>query len=535
MDSLPVATDLERRKRVRLRLRSDLEVTPQFHEGSTFYVVKDPVGLRYYRFPEADHFLLKLLDGSHTMEEVREAFEQHFRPQRLTLEDLEAFAQTLLQAGLAYHELPQAGRQMYERGRKRRRGELLQLVTNILYIPIPLFDPDPLLGILLRRLRWLFAPWFLMAGTAVILAALFLVASHFETFWARLPSAQEFFRFQNLLYLWVALGIVKVIHELAHGLTCKVLGGEVHDMGALLLCMTPCLYVNVSDAWTIPDRWKRMVIGLAGVFIELLIAALSTFIWWNTEQPFVHNLCQSLMIVCSFNTLLFNGNPLLRYDGYYLLADWLEIPNLRERCNAYLKRLMMRHCLGMDVLPEPPMALRRRVLFVLYAVASYIYGWFITFAVLWSVGNFLPPKLAIVSRIMACAAIGSMGPALSDAPRRTANARRLPVSSACKRRPYSGWSCAPRGQALSWERPGERKSASSGKRTRLWHFAASAIQHGCACSCRSRPMTISCSRRIRGLDATCRRPSAFRAGAATPGWAKSACCRRVRRKMSHSL
>ena len=401
--------DLERRKQVRLRLRPDLETTPQFYEGVTYYVVKDPVSLRYYRFSEADHFLLRQWDGSRTMEEARQNFEERFRPQRLLLEDLEALGQMLIKAGLAVHELPQAGRQLFERRRRRRRTEWLQRLTNILYIEVPLLDPDPLLRMLLRRLGGLLSPAFLGLGLLFMLSALLFIGTHFEGFCAKLPSAQEFFHYQNLLYLWVALGLVKIVHELAHGLTCTAMGGEVHDMGVLLLCLSPCLYMNVSDAWTLPDKSKRMAVGLAGVYVELLIAAAATFLWWNTTVPLIHHLSQSLMIVCSVNTVLFNGNPLLRYDGYYVLADWLEVPNLRERCNAYLKRLAMKHCLGMEVAPEAPMAWQRRVLFVVYAVGSYVYGWVVAFGILWTVAQFLKPyKLGSISLLMAFAALASM-------------------------------------------------------------------------------------------------------------------------------
>jgi putative peptide zinc metalloprotease protein len=127
------------------------------------------------------------------------------------------------------------------------------------------------------------------------------------------------------------------------------------------------------------------------------------------RPAWLQNLSLSLMIVCSVNTLLFNGNPLLRFDGYYVLADWLEIPNLRERCNTVLKRLVMKHALGMEVPPEPPMIWWRRALFVGYAIASYVYGWLITFGVIWFLSSFLKPyKLGTISMLLACLAIASM-------------------------------------------------------------------------------------------------------------------------------
>src|SRR5438046_4650023 len=145
MPVAPAAADLERRKQVKLRLRRDLSVTPQKYEGRTYYVVKDPVSLRYYRFKEQEQFLIKLMDGTHTLDDAQKQFEDRFRPERLTLEDLEGFGPQLLNAGLAQHESPNAGRQLFDRRKKRRRSEWMQTLTNILYIKIPLFDPERLL------------------------------------------------------------------------------------------------------------------------------------------------------------------------------------------------------------------------------------------------------------------------------------------------------------------------------------------------------------------------------------------------------
>src|SRR2546422_1239788 len=138
-------TDLERRKQVRLRIRGDLAIIPQRYEGRTYYVVKDPVSLRYYRFKEQEHFLLTLFDGAVTLDAAQKAFEDRFRPERLKLEDLEQFGQQLLQMGLVQNEAPQAGKQLYEHRTKRIRMEWMQTLTNILYIKIPVFDPEKLL------------------------------------------------------------------------------------------------------------------------------------------------------------------------------------------------------------------------------------------------------------------------------------------------------------------------------------------------------------------------------------------------------
>ena len=150
----------------------------------------------------------------------------------------------------------------------------MQTLTNILYIKIPVFDPEKLL---IRML-----PYCLVPVLALVLhrerqlhavGAVVLVGTHFETFLSRLPSYHEFFSSKTLIYLWAALGVVKVIHEFGHGLSCKHFGGEVHEMGFLLLCLSPAMYCNVSDAWTLPNKWHRIIISFAGIYVELMIAA----------------------------------------------------------------------------------------------------------------------------------------------------------------------------------------------------------------------------------------------------------------------
>jgi putative peptide zinc metalloprotease protein len=286
----------------------------------------------------------------------------------------------------------------------------MQALTNILYIKIPIFDPDKLLTRMLPWCGWVFSGWFLALAHLYFAFALLFVALHFEVFRDRLPRYQEFFTFGNLGWMWLALGVVKVIHEFGHGLSCRKYGGEVHEMGALFLCLSPCLYCNVSDAWTMPSKWKRIIISYAGIYIELAIAATATFIWWYTpSHPFVNNLALCLMVVCSVSTVVFNANPLMRYDGYYVMADWLEIPNLRDRSNRFLKNVVLEHCLGVEVQPEPYMATTRKALFITYAIVSYIYRWVVTYSILIFMATFLKPyKLEVVSKMLALAALGSM-------------------------------------------------------------------------------------------------------------------------------
>ncbi len=399
----------ERRKQVRLSVRPDLQISEQRYEGKVFHVVKDPVCLRYYRFNRQEYFVFSLFDGAHTMEDVRKRFEDEFKPHRLEFQDLESFARQLVTAGLVQHEAGGAGKHLFQRRAKQRRLRRVAAVTNILYWKIPVFDPDRLLTWMYGYLWWIFSWPFFALSVGLMLAAAFHVLVHFQTFHDKLPRYQEFFAINTVLYMWISLGCVKVIHEFGHGLSCKAFKGECHEMGVLLMCLSPALYCNVTDAWTVADKWKRIIISFAGIYVELVIAAISTFVWWYTPHlPVVNNIAMCLMVLCSVSTVVFNANPLMRFDGYYMMADWLEIPNLRDRSNRFLTNLFQEKCLGIEVPPEPYMAPGRKVLFVTYAVTSYVYRWVVTFSIIWFLSGFLGPQLKILSQMLAVVSLASM-------------------------------------------------------------------------------------------------------------------------------
>ncbi len=399
----------ERRKPVRLRVRPDLQTYEQKYEGKTFHVVKDPVCLKYYRFNKQEHFVFRLFDGKHTMEEVQEAFEDEFKPMRLEPADLEGFARQLVTAGLVQNEQPGAAQHLFQRRAKQRRTRRLATFTNILYLKIPVFDPDRLLTWMYRYLWWVFSTWFLMLSVGLMLAAAFHVALHFNTFQAKLPAYQEFFTWNSVLYMWISLGVVKIIHEFGHGLSCKAFNGECHEMGILLMCLSPALYANVTDAWTLADKWKRIIISFAGIYVELVIAAIATFVWWYTPAyPTVNNIALCIMVLCSVSTVMFNANPLMRFDGYYILADWLEVPNLREKANRFLNNLFLSKCLGVDTPAEQYMAPWRKWLFAIYAIASWVYRWVVTFSIRWFLADVLGPKLKILSQMLAVLSLASL-------------------------------------------------------------------------------------------------------------------------------
>jgi putative peptide zinc metalloprotease protein len=404
----PAPTLGQAAEHLKVKLRPDLIIQPQFYEGMTHYVVKDPIGLKYFRFKVEEYFLLQQLDGKHTLQDVKKAFERKYRPQTISIEDLTRFTSQLHEAGLALIDSPEQAKVLIRRRRKNQWKKVWQFFANILYIKIPIIDPERLLTGMYPYFRWIYTPYFITFSVAMMLAALTLVVSQWSTFYAKLPEFQSFFNWSTIFYFWISLAIIKVIHEFGHGLTAKHFGGEVHEMGMLFLVLTPALYCDVTDSWLLPSKWKRIWISAAGIYVECFLASIATFVWFYSSDGLMNSLALATMFICSINTIMFNANPLLRYDGYYVMADWLEIPNLRIKSTQFFTYLFQEKVLGLEVPVQSYMPRSRRILFVTYAITSYLYRWFVTFYILKFLYEFLKPyKLGSVSAMLA---IGSLIP-----------------------------------------------------------------------------------------------------------------------------
>ncbi len=244
---------------------------------------------------------------------------------------------------------------------------------------------------------------------AFALAAAALVALHIPRLPARWSDVQEFFHPGNILWLAVILAAVKVVHELGHALCCKHFGGQCQELGFMLLIFTPCLYCDVSDAWTFAGKWQRIAVSVAGIAVEIILASAAALLWLFSQPGLVHSLCLNVMVVCSVSTLLFNGNPLVRYDGYHALADFLEVPNLAEQSQAVLSRLAARLLLGIRRPDSRMLPARGRWLLGLYATASLAYRWFISLAILWLVHAMTKSYgLAVIGDVLALAVLAGL-------------------------------------------------------------------------------------------------------------------------------
>ncbi|MEM6798211.1 MAG: HlyD family efflux transporter periplasmic adaptor subunit [Planctomycetota bacterium] len=380
-----------------IRVRPDLRARRQRYQGRTYWVVKDPVALQYFRFEEEEFAILQMLDGESSLDEIAERFEREFPPQTIRTEELQQFIGMLHRSGLVIADAGGQGVQLKKRRDDRTKKERWAKMSNVLAIRFKGIDPERALNLLYSfpPVRWFFSTSALVLCGLLVLSAATLVLVNFETFQSRLPSFQAYFAVDNWNN-WILLGLVlsgtKILHEFGHGLACKHFGGECHEMGVMFLVLTPCLYCNVSDSWMLPNRWHRAAIGAAGMYVEVVLASLCTWIWWFTDsESMINQVCLNIMFISSVSTILFNANPLLRYDGYYILSDLMEIPNLRQKASSILTRKLGKWCLGLEEPDDPFLPKRNQAFFALFTVASAIYRWVVVLSIVWFLNQVLEP------------------------------------------------------------------------------------------------------------------------------------------------
>ncbi len=394
---------------LRLRRRPDLESRRHRYDGRAYWVVKEPVGLNYFRFHEEEFAILNMLNGETSLQQIRETFQAEFAPQRISLQDLQQFVGMLHRSGLVISHAGGQGRQLRRRGDQKRKKELLGKFVNVFAIRFRGIDPERILNRLLPWFGWLFTTWCLMLVSVIGLMAITLVLVNYQEFKGKLPTFQSFFAANNWIWLGATMAAVKICHEFGHGLSCKKFGGECHEMGFMMLVFTPCLYCNVSDSWMLPNKWQRVFIGAAGMYVELILASIATFLWWFSEDGMFRFLCLSVMFICSVSTVVFNGNPLLRFDGYYITMDTLEIPNLRQKSTEILKRWFQKNCLGLELQDNPFLPTRNKALFGIFTIASFIYRWVVAFGIIMFLNQVLKPYgLQSLGRAFAVAGVAGM-------------------------------------------------------------------------------------------------------------------------------
>ncbi len=253
---------------------------------------------------------------------------------------------------------------------KEKRQEAVQRWSSVLFFKMPLWNPDAFLRATLPAVGWLISRIGFIGWLLLLLWGVREVVDHWTQFRA---DGAGFLGAANLMSMYGVMVAIKLLHEFGHGYTCRKLGGEVPEMGAMLLLFNPLPYVDASSSTAFRNKWHRILVGAGGMLVELAIAAVAAIVWSNTGQGTVHAIAYNAVVAASVVTILFNANPLLRYDGYHMLSDWLEVPNLQSRASQMMLYLIECWLFGVKSGASPAESKWEAWWLTLYYIASFIY------------------------------------------------------------------------------------------------------------------------------------------------------------------
>jgi putative peptide zinc metalloprotease protein len=384
------------------RLRIHAQIHRQTFRDRVWYVLQDHQTGHFFRVSPAANRMLCLMDGRRTMREVWDIAGERSVDDPPTQDETIQLLSQLHAADLLQGELPPDIAEIADRSQRASRRRLLQRLRNPMAMRLPLFDPDKLLDAALPLVRPLFSIVGFLAWLGLVLTGATLAALH----WSELTSnvADRVLVAQNLALVACVYPLMKTLHELGHAFATKVWGGEVHEVGVMMLVFIPVPYVDASASAAFRQKRRRIVVGAAGIIVELALAAIAVIVWVNASPGLGRAVAFNVILIGGVSTLFFNGNPLLRFDGYYILSDFIEIPNLGTRANSYLFFLVQRHLLRIDGLENPATAPGEAKWLIAYAILSFLYRMVVSFGI----AVFLATRLFFVGVAMALWAMASI-------------------------------------------------------------------------------------------------------------------------------
>lgn len=384
------------------RLRSHARLHRHRYRDQVWYLLQDPVSNRVHRFSPAARLVIASMDGKRTVENLWELANKRLGEDAPTQDEIinllgQLHATDLLQSDVT----PDVG-EVFDRGEREQKSQRRRTFMNPMSVRIPLWDPDVFLNRFSKIIGLLWSRWGALLWLAVVVPALILIPPH----WQELTHnfSDRVLAVKNLFLLWLVFPVIKAMHELGHASATKAGGGEVHDMGLMLLVLMPVPYVEASSASAFKSKYERAVVGAAGMIVELFIAALTFYVWLLIEPGTVRALLFNVMLIAGVSTLAFNGNPLLRYDAYYILADLIEMPNLANRSLRYWEYLAKRYVFGITDADQPQATSGEKAWFIFYGPVSSIYRILVTIAI----ALFIAGQFFVIGVILAIWAVVAM-------------------------------------------------------------------------------------------------------------------------------
>ncbi len=352
------------------RLKSGVRIARQAVRGQTWYVLTDPVSGRHHRFDALAYGLIAACDGVRTIDDIWAQRVDALGDDAPTqAEAIEVFSQAFAANLLAGDVAPEAGAVM--RAQRKRRAQRRRATLNPLAFKLPLWDPDRFVTRHLHWVAWCYGAAMQPLILLAMAAGAALLAWHFDDFSAH--AAAHLTQGRTLILMWMAYPLVKLLHELAHAFAVKAFGGEVHEMGISLLLLTPVPYVDASAAAAFERKRARVAVGAAGIVVEWLLASAALALWVLLEPGLLRDAAFAVAFIGGLSTLAFNANPLLRFDGYHVLCDAFELPNLASRSARCWQAALKRLATGRVALSAPAAQGSERAWLWAYAPASWLY------------------------------------------------------------------------------------------------------------------------------------------------------------------
>src|SRR5437867_4767957 len=363
----------------RPRLRSHARLYRHRYRGEVWYLLRDPASSRVHRFTPAARLIISLMDGMRPVSQLWEIANRRLGESAPTQDEMIQLLGQLHAADLLQSDVTPDVAELFALGEREDRARYRRSFANPMALRFPIWDPDAFLNRFDHWIRRIWGRWGAVVWLAVMLPALFLISPH----WPELSNnfSDRVLAFDNLAVLYCVFPVLKALHELGHATATKAGGGEVHDMGLIVLVLLPVPYVEASAATIFKSKYRRALVGGAGVIVELFFAALAFYGWLLVEPGLVRAALFNAMLIASVSTLVFNGNPLLRYDAYYILADLIEIPNLAQQSARYWGYLAERYLLRVHDAASPAGSASESAWFMFYGLASTIYRLLVTIAI----------------------------------------------------------------------------------------------------------------------------------------------------------
>jgi putative peptide zinc metalloprotease protein len=365
---------------LRPRLLPHSRIFPHTYRGKRWYILQDSTGGKYHRLSPGAYALVGRMDGILSMQELWDDACRVGGDAIPTQDEMVELLMQLHSNDLLHCDVTPDTAELFERYKKRKRLKWKQWLTQPTSMKIPLLNPERFLDRWAHHLAWLFTPKGALLWLIVVLPAIVLAGENWKEL--TLNLSDHVLSTGNLFVLALVYPVVKAIHELGHGFATKVWGGSVHEMGLMFLIFVPVPYVDASAASAFRSKQRRMIVGAAGMMVEVILASLAMYIWVLVEPGVVRAVAFNVMLIAGVSTVIVNGNPLLRYDGYYILSDLIEIPNLGQRGQKYLTYLSDKYLFGAKEIESPDETQSEKRWLVSYTIISWFYRIFVTVSII---------------------------------------------------------------------------------------------------------------------------------------------------------